>query len=1304
MLTLYRRSNVLGTETTKLASTGVTLGGQVRAEWCYYVETDGKLTQAEVDRLKWLLRETYELDGLDDDSFLEQCQTVLEIGPRLNFETPWSGATREICHAVGLKKIVRVERSRRFGFDATVNDADKTKLLAAIHDKMTQTPYDKPLTSFDMGLVAESVYEVPVLSEGIGAINAVNKRLGLAMDEADILGYFDLFTGQLKRNPTDVELVQLGQGNSEHCRHGFFRANLVLDDKPSDRNLMEIVKAPWKANPGNSVIAFHDDSSAIEGRELTGLVAAHPGEPGPMAQERVTLHPTLTAETHNFPTGIAPYPGASTGTGGRIRDNQAVGRGGLVVASGAGYCVGNLHIPGHALAWENDGHKHPDNLASPLDILISASNGASDYGNCFGEPLILGHVRTYGVNTADGYRAWYKPIMYTEGAGLLDARHIEKGKPEVGMLVVQVGGPAYRIGMGGGAASSLSSGENTAELDFNAVQRGDAEMEQRMNRVMRTCIELGDDNPIVSAHDLGAGGDSNALPEILDPVGGRIDLRNIIVGDASLSVMEIWTNESQERNALLVRPANIERLQAICERENAPCAVVGEVTGDGRLVLADASNQTNPVDLPLEPILGDIPRKTLPLKTIPIKPNPLVLPDGLTVEAALERVLRLVSVGSKRWLTNKVDRSVTGLIAQQQCVGPLQTPLAGFGVVAHSIFEGSGTVYSQGERPSIGLINPAAQGRMSVAESLTNLMGAKITALADVRCSANWMWAAKLPGEGMRLHEAAVAMSDLMVTLGMAVDGGKDSLSMSSKDGEEIVKAPGQLVIAPYAVMPDVTAKATPELKAEDNQLVLIDLGSGKNRLGGSALAQAYQQLGDDAPDLEDAEALKRTFEAVQELVGRGQIAALHDRSDGGLVVTLVEMAIAGNFGLDASLEGTESALETLFSEEVGVVLEVAPEQLTAVTKQLAESKVPAQLIGQVGAAGGKVIIKHNGAAVLDQTLPQLRSAWEETSSRLDELQADPGHAREEFARWKQAAKSPDWKLSFTPRATPKNLLTAAAKPSVAVLREAGTNGDREMAASLMAAGFDVWDVTMRDLLAGRVRLERFRGVIFPGGFSFGDVLDSGKGWAGVIRFNSAQAGQFEEFYARRDTFSLGVCNGAQLMALLGWAPFKQLADAGKPRFIANRSGRFESRFVTVEIQPSPAIMLREMAGSRLGVWVAHGEGQLHVPSADIFQQILDQNLAPLRFVGEDNRATTSYPFNPNGSPEGITALCSPDGRHLAMMPHPERLSNQLWQWPWLPEGWSELEASPWLKMFQNARLWCDGELLENHASGRRPN
>jgi phosphoribosylformylglycinamidine synthase len=1277
----YRRRSVLPQDVARAGrAAGDDVG--VEAEHCFYVQTSAELGPSELRVLRWLLAETFDSEGLATTSFLSESASVIEIGPRPGVETAWSSTAVGICHVNHIDRVVRLERSRRFGFSLPLSAARLAEVAEPLHDPMVEAIYPAPLTTFDTRLAPEPLRLVPIGRGGIEELREVNRELGLAMDEQDLERFYGLFAEHLRRDPTDVELFQLAQGNSEHCRHGFFKGRMIIDGVPQADSLMSIVKEPWRRNPGNSLIAFHDDSSAIKGRRVTVLAPSRAGDASPLAEIPRIYHLTLTAETHNHPSGVAPYPGGATGTGGRIRDNQVVGRGGLVQVGGAAYCVGNLHLTDDHV-WEADGYTSPPGLAGPLDILIQASNGASDYGNCFGEPLIYGFVRSFGVSTPDGYRSWFKPIMYSVGAGQIDDAHVGKHPAEPGMLVVQIGGPGYRIGLGGGAASSMMSGENEAGLDFNSVQRGNPEMEQRMGRVLRACIELGDANPIVSAHDLGAGGDCNALPEIVYPAGARVELRAIPLGDTSLSVLEIWGNESQERNAILVNPGDLQRLTDIAAREKAPLAVVGEITGDGRLCLYDSADGSTPVDLPLEPILGDVAPKDIDVSSVPEASAPLSL-EGVTISRALERVLRLPSVASKGYLTRKVDRCVTGHVAQQQCVGPNHLPLSDYAVYAQSLFGVSGAALSLGEQPVKGLINPAAMARMAVAEALLNLAGARITQLSDVRCSANWMWAAKLPGEGARLRQAALAMSEIMTRLSVAVDGGKDSLSMATA-GRETVKAPGELVVAAYAPMPDVRVKVTPDLKQPGNTLILIDLSGGRARLGGSALAQAWQQVGDEAPDVDDADLLRRAFATVQELVGDGRVLSAHDRSDGGLITAVAEMAFAGNVGVDIELTSGADTIALLFAEELGVVLEASDSD--AVMSFLTDSDVPATVIGRVAQPGGHILVRHNEEIVIDRPMVDLRAIWEDTSTRIDRLQADPESVDEESRAIRGLVTSPDWQLTFSPGPTSHpGGARLAVPPRVAVIRDQGSNGDRELAAAFHAAGFEAWDVTMTDLLEQRISLDEFRGVAFPGGFSYGDVLDAGKAWAAIIRFHGDLSEQFDRFYERPDTFSLGLCNGAQLMALLGWAPDRTIADELRPRFIRNRSGRFECRFVSVEITPSPSIFLRGMAGSRLGVWVAHGEGRLYLPGG---AGSVDLSLMPIRFADPEGKPTEIYPFNPNGSPGGLTAMTSADGRHLAMMPHPERLANQLWQWPWLPPEWHDLPASPWLRMFQNAYEWC---------------
>ncbi|HWR58526.1 MAG TPA: AIR synthase-related protein, partial [Thermodesulfovibrionales bacterium] len=709
----------------------------ILSEYCFYVETKDSLEPFEIQLLRWLLSETFEPENFSTDSLLSfhgsriTDHGVIEVGPRMNFTTAWSTNAVSICHACGLTKITRIERSRRYKVVSSSQPAvDSQKVISSLlarhsmlfYDRMTECPYEKRLTTFETGMKPEPFYEVKVMEEGKAAIEKINFEMGLGLDDWDIDYYYNLFAKEIGRNPTNVECFDLGQSNSEHSRHWFFKGKLILDGKEMPHTLMELVKEPYKRNLNNSIIAFKDNSSAIRGYRFRTIVPHKPGRPSPFTGKEVTYHIIFTAETHNFPSGVAPFPGAETGTGGRIRDVQATGRGALVIAGTAAYCVGNLQIPGYELPWEDKTFHYPPNLASPLTIEVEASNGASDYGNKFGEPVIQGFTRSFGLRLPDGERReWIKPIMFTGGIGQMDERHVEKGGPEKGMLVLKVGGPAYRIGIGGGAASSMIQGENIEELDFNAVQRGDAEMEQKMNRVIRACIELGDENPIISIHDQGAGGNCNVIKELIYPAGANIGIRKIPLGDKTLSVLEIWGAEYQEANALLIRPETSGMFEKLCDREKVPCAVIGQITGDGYIVLYDEKDGTTPVNLDLKKVLGDMPQKTFTFDRTSPALNPLKL-EGITVRDALERVLRLVSVGSKRFLTNKVDRSVTGLIARQQCAGPLHLTVSDVAVISQSHFGLSGAAISIGEQPVKGLINPAAMARMSVAEAITNIV------------------------------------------------------------------------------------------------------------------------------------------------------------------------------------------------------------------------------------------------------------------------------------------------------------------------------------------------------------------------------------------------------------------------------------------------------------------------------------------------------------------------------------------------------------------------------------------------------
>lgn len=1043
--------------------------------YCFNIESSESLSKEELSQLRLLFADGF-IENTVSQSPYFRGDRVVEVGPRLNFATAWSSNMVSICRATGLDKISRVERSRRY---LAPDEIDINDFTEKNHDRMTECVYPEPLSTFETGIEPEAVYDIDLIGKGPAGLQEIP---GISMDEWDRNFYYNYFVKKHGRNPTIVEIMDLNNANSEHSRHGFFRGRHVIDDEEQKETLMEIVQATLEANPDNSVIAFKDNSSGIKGRDIKTILPTQPGEPAAFSMQDNHYHILFTAETHNFPTGVAPFPGAETGTGGRIRDVQGTGRGGFVVAGTAGYCVANLHIPGYELPWEEK-YNCPSNLATALNIEIEASNGASDYGNKFGEPLIQGFTRSFDMRLPNDERWGYlKPIMFTGGIGQIDSRHTDKAEAEKGMFIVQVGGPAYRVGFGGGAASSMLQGDNVADLDFNAVQRGDAEMEQKMNRVIRACNEMGDKTLIDVIHDQGAGGPGNVLKELVEKAGGQIGIRKMNVGDPTMSVLEIYVAEYQERNGFLIRAENIAGFQAICDREKVYCEVLGEVTGDMRFVVYDEQDGSTPVDLELEEVLGNIPQKTFTDSRLAPQLPALDLPADLTVKQALHDVLRLVSVGSKRFLTNKVDRCVTGLIAQQQCCGPLQLTVSDVAVIAQSHFGLSGAATAIGEQPIKMLVDAGAGARMSVGEALTNLVWAKIDSLNGVKCSANWMWAPKLAGEGAALYDAADAMRDVMIALDVAVDGGKDSLSMATRVGNETVKSPRELVISVYATMEDITKVTTPDIKRPgESSLLFIHLGGGKNRLGGSALAHVHKQLGNESPDVDDPEVLKNAFNAVQKLLDQGHILSGHDRSDGGLITTLLEMAFSGNCGLDITMRGRGSALEVLFSEELGLVFECLDSHLPTVLSTLAKSGIGCETIAKT-TVEKQIKINYNTEDVLNESMRILRQWWEETSFQLELHQMHPACAQEEreviFDR-----EGPRYHLPFTPEKTAEAILEKTDKPKVAILRDEGSNSDREMTSAFYSAGFEPWDITMTDLLEDRISLDGFRGLAAVGGF-----------------------------------------------------------------------------------------------------------------------------------------------------------------------------------------------------------------------------
>ncbi len=1305
----FRRSVLWEPEEQLLTRRIREVEANVEAVWmehCFYIDLDSPLTPDESRVLDWLLCETFEAENFGPSSFLGGI--LIEVGPRVEIVTPWSTNAVKICHSCSLKSVTRVERSRRYEIvlDAGVAVSDERirKIGSLLYDRMTEEPYPKPLQGFESNRTPEPAKLVPLIEEGIEAL----KRLGLAFDRQVMEHNYRYFMEELRRNPTDVALTHLDQSQSDHSRHRRFNAIWSIDGIEHAETLMATIRANYHSHKGRTLVAFEDNASVIEGHRATILTSTDPSRPSQIVPQSIELDVTAKGESHNHPTAIVSPAGAGTGTGGRIRDNQTVGRGATPVAGSTLYLVGNLQIPGYTLPWETSNWEHPYQLETPLQIMMGAPKGAYRYGNEFGEPTISGSTTTFEHVHGRGEDAelfgYTKCGMWTIGLGWVDRRHLKKHEPERGLLVVQLGGDAYRIGLGGASGSSRTAGAQEADLDWNSVQRANAEMEKVFDRVIQACIARGNANPIKSIHDLGAGGDANAITELIYPAGGRVLLRNIPCGDKTMSVLEIWCNESQERVVLLVAKEELAAVRAIAAREKCPLAVVGEVTGDGKVVLLDEMAgsdaplyQKTPVDLDLAFVLGKLPPLVLEDRTTERKLSRLVLPDGLSLKDALERVLRLPKVCSKGFLVNHVDRSVTGLVSSQQCCGALQLPVADVAVTADGYFGVTGRCWGIGDQPIKWIVSPEGSVRLAVGEALTNLVWAMVEGFDGISILGNWGIAASEPGEGARLYAANQALNSLLDDLGISINGGKDSMSMAARvnrDGKsQMVKTPGTLVVTAYAACPDVTKTVTPDIKHPGkSNLMLIDLSSGSYRLGGSALAQVYSQVGDEAPNVDDAALLRQGFEAVQELIRAGLMLAGHDRSDGGLVTCLLEMAFAGNCGLDIRCTSHGSIrpdpLHYFFSEELGLVIEYCPQDQEEIMKVLTVHGLEKHccVIGTT-TEDRQIRLSYDGSLLLAEDMRLLRDLWQETSFQIERIQSYPKCAEMERSALRDP-KGLQFRIGFTPEPTEAEHLRSDRKPKVAILREEGTNGDREMAGAFSLAGFEPWDVTMTDLADGRISLSSFRGVAFCGGFSYGDVLDAGKGWAAVIKFNERVRQEFEAFYARADTFSLGVCNGCQVMALLGWVPWNGIVPADQPRFVLNESAMFESRFVSVGVFPGPSIMLKNMQNSVLGIWLAHGEGRFISPSQTVLDEILRLGLAPLRFVDSEGLISEQYPFNPNRSTLGVAALCSSDGRHLAVMPHPERLFLR-WQWPYWPPEWADVKASPWLRPFQNAREWC---------------
>jgi phosphoribosylformylglycinamidine synthase len=1263
----------------------------VVTERVFCIESSKKLSTQELDRLRWLLGGPDRDQCLSDRSFLGLDKNVLEIGPRLHFETANSTNAVSICQACGLTSVIRLEEVRRYRFASSksLDQESLSLILPILHDKMTECPYPDQLTTFETDKKPEPVKYIPVMEEGIEALRKANAEYGTGMDEVDINYYFHLFYEVAKRNPTDVEWCDLGNANCEHSRHHVFGAKLIIDGKPVPFTLMELIKGTL-TNIENSIIAFHDNASAIRGVPVRMLIPNKPGLPSEYRMAELLLHYVLTCETHNHPCLWSAFAGAGTGGGGRRRDGEAPGRGGRLAASSAGFIGGNLYIPGDPLPWENPDFQYDPLTESPLDFFLNAVQGAFSDGNQFGEPVIATFFRSFGLDV--GGERWenIKPIMFSGGFSFIDDFHTKKNTPEPGWLMVKIGGKAFEIGFGGGAASSMMQGQNIAALDFRSVQRADGEMANKVNRVIIACINMGENNPIEVIHDQGAGGPGNVLKEIMIPTGGKVDIQKILLGDKTMAPVAIWVSEFQENIAVLIKPERWAEFEAICIREKCPVAVVGAITGDHKAVVIDSKTGTTLVDLELDWIFGNYPQKTYEDTRRQLDLKPLVLPKDLSVRQALERTFRLLGVCSQEWATQLVDRAVTPFVAQQQCVGPNLEPISPYSVIAPSPFAHVGEANSIGLRPEIGLISPQASARMAAAEALLNLMFVPVSARNEIKASINWMLAAKLPGGIAWLYDAALALHNFFNLVEMDADGGKDSLSLAAQVGEERIRSLSTLVVSTYAACPDSRLRLQPYFKKPgQTNLMFVDLAKGQTRLGGSALAQVYKQVGNVSPDADDPALLTKAFDLVQKMLKqKGLLVSGHRRGRNGLMSTLCESAFAGNCGLAVNLEhSSASAIEMLFNEELGFVLEYLPENEEEIFKAFAEVGLAdcTQVIGKTYVEN-RILIGFNGKTVLDETMPNLRALWRETSFQMKSQIAVKSCVEEERSNTRELSLPP-YNLTFEPDEIPMITTESTGKIPVAVIREEGTNSDQEMVMAAYLAGFEPYDVTLTDLASGRISLKVFRGIFFPGGFSYKDVLGSATGFAGVIKFNELVAQEFADFFARQDTFSLGICNGAQLGVLLG-IPWPDLEEKKRPRLVTNESEVFESRFPSVTILDSPAMMLNGMVSSILGVHLDHGEGQFVFPDESVMNKILAKNQAPIRFVDDQGLISQRYPFNPNGSVHGIAGVCSEDGRHLYMMPHPER-TVLIRQWHYWPNGWEHFQNSPWLKMFQNAYAWC---------------
>ncbi|MBP6115574.1 MAG: phosphoribosylformylglycinamidine synthase [Neisseriaceae bacterium] len=1262
----------------------------IRSEYWYFVDAEAPLAAAQTEALCQLIDAVTEppVPPISEAS-------LLLVVPRIGTISPWASKATNIAHNCGLNVVSRIERGMALWVSG-LNAEELAVFQTLVHDRMTESV----LHHFDdaqwlFSRPEEKTFStIAVLTEGRAALVAANLDLGLALSE-DEIDYLVENYQKLNRDPSDVELMMFAQANSEHCRHKIFNADFIIDGEAKDKSLFGMIRDTHKAHPHGTVVAYKDNASVIEGAKIDRFYPKAAEQQGYRFSEEDT-HIVMKVETHNHPTAIAPFAGAATGSGGEIRDEGATGKGARPKAGLTGFSVSNLNIPGFKQPWEHYSateaeYGKPDRISSAFDIMIDGPIGGAAFNNEFGRPNLLGYFRTFEENFAGDVRGYHKPIMLAGGLGNIQAGQVEKDIIPEGALLIQLGGPGMLIGLGGGAASSMATGANSADLDFDSVQRGNPEIERRAQEVIDRCWQLSEGNPIVSIHDVGAGGLSNAFPELVNDAGrGAIfKLRDIALEEHGLTPMQIWCNEAQERYVLAIMPKDLDLFTEICARERCPFSVVGTATDDGHLQVRDDLFDNDPVDLPLNVLLGKPPRTTRSDVTKPAIHTEFNS-AGLDVKESAYRVLRLPTVANKNFLITIGDRSVGGMTHRDQMVGRFQTPVANAAVTMMGFNTYKGEAMSMGEKAPIALFNGAASGRMAVGEAITNIASTDIGDLGLIKLSANWMAPCGNEGEDARLYETVQAVSEYCQSLKLSIPVGKDSLSMktvwSEGDAQKSVTSPLSLVITAFAPVQDVRNTVTPELKAvAADKILLIDLGQGQARMGGSALSQVWKDLAGSAPDLPESQLLAGFFNAMQQLVREQSLLAYHDRGDGGLFTTLAEMTFAAHIGLDVSLDAVlaaqanDNAVDALFNEELGAVIQINAADAERVMAVFAANGI-AHLVHDLGQsnANDALNISLQGQSLIAESRLALQTAWTETSHQMQRLRDNPACADSEFALLQEDGLTAlRAKTSFDVNedvAAP--FLNKGVAPKVAVLREQGVNGQVEMAAAFTRAGFDAYDVHMSDILSGRVALADFQALAACGGFSYGDVLGAGEGWAKSILFNDAVRDAFSQFFARPDTLSLGVCNGCQMMSNL--ASIVPGADAW-PKFKRNESEQFEARLSMVKIAASPSLWLQDMVGSELPVVVSHGEGRAEFAGGNL---PADLSIA-LQYVDGQGNVTQRYPLNPNGAPEGIAGVTTPDGRVTIMMPHPERVFRTQ-QMSWHPEDWGEHSA--WYRMFATAR------------------